>query len=67
MWIHNPIGEKKELLFVNDSDKYFYKLTSNCKNAQSQEIRGLITLSRYGIYRFTHYGQRDGKLTIYVR
>ena len=67
MWIHKPIGAKKKLLFLNDSDKFFHKLTPNCIEAQDENIKGLITISRYGIYRFKHYGQRDGKLTIYVR
>ena len=67
MWIHKPIGEKKKLLFVNDSNRFFHKLTPNCIEAQDEEIKGLVTISRYGIYRFTHFGQRDGKLTIYVR
>lgn len=67
MWIHKPIGEKKKLLFLNDSDKFFHKLTPNCIEAQDENIKGLITISRYGVYRFRHYGQRDGKLTIYVR
>lgn len=67
MWIHKNLFKKKQILFVNDTNKYFYRLTANCTKAQNQDIRGLITLSRYGIYRFKHYGKRDGKLTIYVR
>lgn len=67
MWIHKPIGQKKKLLFVNDSDKYFHKLAPKQLNSQNENVKGLITISRYGIYNFKHFGERDGKLTIYVR
>ena len=67
MWIHKPIGQKKKILFINDSDKYFHKLAPKCIKAQDEKIKGLVTISRYGIYNFTHFGERDGKLTIYVR
>jgi hypothetical protein len=68
MWIHKPLFKNKQILFVNDSSSNsFYKLTANCKKAQDENIKSLITISRYGIYRFKHYGQRNGKLIIYVR
>lgn len=67
MWVHKPIGQKKKILFINDSDKFFHKLTPKCIKAQDEKIKGLVTISRYGIYNFTHFGERDGKLTIYVR
>ena len=66
-WIHKPFFKKKEILFVNDSEKYYHKLTAKNYKIQNQDIRGLITVSRYGIYNFIHFGERDGKITIYVR
>ena len=67
LWIHKPFLKKKPFLFVNDSDKFFHRLSAKQSKIQDKEIRGLVTISRYGIYRFKHFGQRDGKLTIYVR
>lgn len=67
LWIHKPLLQKKEILFVNDSNKYFHKLTAKCKDVQNKDIRGLVTISRYGIYRFKHFGERDGSLTLYIR
>ena len=67
IWIHKPFLQEKNILFINDSNKYYHKLTPKCTKAQHPEIKALVTISRYGIYRFKHYGQRDGKLTIYVR
>ena len=35
--------------------------------AVATEIRGLITINKYGIIRFKHFGERDGKLIFYIR
>ena len=67
MWIHKPFLKDKKILFINDSDKYYHKLSPKDKKAQTSDIKGLITLYRYGIYNFVHFGKRDGKLIIYVR
>ena len=67
MWISKGFFKKKNILFVNDSNKYYYKLTPKAKKAQDKDIKAMVTLSRFGIYNFKHYGERDGKLTVYVR
>ena len=67
MWIHKPIFKKKTFILVNDTDRFFHRITCKSKNTQDPEIKGLFTISRYGIIRFTHFGERDGKLTFYIR
>lgn len=67
MWISKKLFSKKRVLFVNDSENCYYKLTAKAKKAQDKEVKGLITLYRYGIFNFSHFGERDGKIIIYVR
>ena len=67
IWVKKGFFEKKYILIINDTDKYYYNLTAKSKCAQNKDIRGLIKLSRFGVYNFTHYGERDGKLKIYVK
>ena len=67
MWLHKPLFKKRNLILVNDNDKSFYKLSTKSKNVQDPEIRGLITINKYGIIRFKHFGERDGKLIFYIR
>lgn len=67
MWIHKPLFKNKKILLVNDTDRYFHKISCKSKNIQDSKIKGLITISRYGIFKFKHYGQRDGKLIFYIR
>ena len=67
MWIHKPFMKKRTFILVNDTDRYFHRLSCASKNVQDSEIKGLITISRYGIYRFTHFGERNGKITFYIR
>ena len=67
MWLHKPLFKKKTILLVNDTDRYFHKITCKSKNIQDSEIKGLITIPRYGIIRFTHFGKHKGKLTFYIR
>ena len=67
IWINKPLFQQKKLIFVNDSDEFYYNLTAKNKKIQDEDFRPLITLSRLGIYNFNHYGKRDGKLILYVR
>ena len=67
MWLHKPFSKKRVLLLVNDTDKFFHRITCKSKNIQDSEIKGLITISRYGIVRFSHFGERNGKLIFYIR
>lgn len=67
IWIHKPFGKQKKLLLVNDTEKCFHGLTTKTKRVQNEEIKGLITISKYGIIRFKHFGERDGKLIFYIR
>lgn len=67
MWLHKPFLKTLKLILVNDTNKYFHRFSCKSKNAQDENIKGLITISRYGIYNFTHFGERNGKLTFYIR
>ena len=67
VWINKPFAQKRSLLLVNDTDECFHRLETRSKLVQDKEIKGLITIKRYGIYRFKHFGKRDGKIIFYVR
>lgn len=67
IWLHKPFRKKRTLLLINDTDKFFHGITCKSKNIQDAEIKGLITISRYGIIRFTHFGEYKGSLTFYIR
>lgn len=66
-WLHKPLLKKKTILLFNDTDRFFHKITCKSKNAQDSDIKGLITFSRYGIYRFKHFGKHKGELVFYIR
>ena len=67
MWLHKPLLKKRKLLLVNDTDNFYHQFSCKYKNVQDPEIKGLITINRYGIFRFKHFGKRNGELTFYVR
>lgn len=67
MWVHKPLFKKKSLFFINDTDKYYYNLTAKVKSLQPTELRSFVVLSHYGFYTFTHFGERNGKIRLYVR
>ena len=67
MWLHKPLFKKRTLLLVNDTDNFYHQFSCKCKKVQDPEIKGLITINRYGIFRFKHFGKRNGELTFYIR
>lgn len=67
MWIHKPFLKEKKFILVNDTDRFFHRINCKSKDVQDIEIKGLFTVSKYGIIRFTHFGERNGKITFYVR
>ena len=67
IWIHKPFMKNRILLLVNDTDKFFHGINCKSNNVQDLEIKGLITVFRYGIIRFSHFGEYKGSLTFYVR
>lgn len=67
MWLHKPFLKQRTLILVNDTDRCFHKLNTNSKNVQDSEILGLITINKYGRIKFSHFGERDGKLVFYIR
>ena len=67
IWLHKKLGKSRTLLLYNDTDRYFHRITCKSKNAQDNEIKGLVTFSRYGIYRFEHFGEYKGQITFYIR
>lgn len=67
IWLHKPFKKQRTLILVNDTNKFFHGITCKSKNVQDSEIKGLIKISRYGIIRFTHFGEYKGNLTFYIR
>lgn len=67
IWLHKPFKKQRTLILVNDTNKFFHGITCKSKNVQDPEIKGLIKISRYGIIRFTHFGEYKGSLTFYIR
>lgn len=67
IWLHKPFLKTKTLILVNDTEKFFHKFSTKSKNIQDPEIRGLITISKYGRIKFTHFGERNGKIIFYIR
>ena len=63
---HKPYFKKQNILLYNDTDKCFYKLTCKPKRAQDEEVRGYIKLNHIGWFSFKHYGERNGKLKLFV-
>ena len=66
-WLHKPFRKNKTILLLNDTNKFFHQINCKSKNAQNENIKGLITFSRYGIFTFKHFGERNGKLIFYIR
>ena len=67
IWLHKPFGKNKKFIFINDTDRFFHKLSAKDKKVQTDNLRCFVNIYRYGIFNFIHYGKRNGKLTIYVR
>lgn len=67
VWLHKPLLKKRTILLYNDTDKFFHGISTKSKNTQNTDIRSIITFSRYGIFRFKHYGEHNGKLIFYIR
>ena len=63
---HKPCFKKQKILLYNDTEKCFYKLTCKPKRAQDDEVRGYIKLNHPWLYRFKHYGDRNGKFKVFV-
>ncbi|MCQ2754640.1 MAG: hypothetical protein MJ231_06300 [bacterium] len=66
MYRHKPCFKKQKVLLFNDTEKCFYKLTCKPKRAQDDEVRGYIKLNHPWLYRFKHYGERNGKFKMLV-
>lgn len=66
-WTKKSLFNKKKILLVNDTKKFFYNPTCISPKAQTSQVRGLITLYRYGKYTFNHFGEHKGKFLIYVK
>lgn len=66
-WLYKPFFKKKKVLLYNDTDKFFHKITCKTKGVQDENIKALVTFSRFGAYRFEHFGEYKGKLIFYIR
>ena len=66
-FLRKKLFAKKNILLLNDTKKFFYNPICLNTKAQNSEIKGLITIHRYGKYHFKHFGARNGKFTIYTK
>lgn len=57
---------KKTILLLNDTKEYFHKYSFKPSNVKETDVTGLVTLKRIGIVTFSHYGEDNNKLIIYV-
>lgn len=67
MWVSKIPFKKKVIFFINDTDRYFYKLTAKMKKLQPTDLRSYVVIPHYGFYTFTHFGKHKGKIRIYTR
>ncbi len=65
--IKKPPFKDKNVLLLNDTNKYFYKYSLNPNYIQDENIKGLLHLTNYGEYVFSHYEDESEKLKITVR
>ena len=65
--IKKPPFKDKNVLLLNDTNKYFYKYSLNPNYIQDENIKGLLHLTNYGEYVFSHYEDENEKLKIIVR
>ncbi len=60
--------KEKTVLLLNDTDLTFYKYSYRPNNdIKNPYITGLITLKKRGKITFSHYGDKEDMLTIYVK
>ena len=60
--------KEKTVLLLNDTDLTFYKYSYRPDNSiKNPYITGLITLKKRGKITFSHYGDKEDMLTIYVK
>ncbi len=64
--INKPWFKKKTVLLLNDTENTYYKFSYRPKNIKNPYITGLITLKHPGIITFSHYGDKEGKLKMFV-
>lgn len=57
----------KEILLLNDTDKYFHKYTYKPAKVQPTDIKGLIKVKHIGTVKFSLFGDKTTMLTIKVR
>ncbi len=58
---------RKTILLFNDTDKYFHKYSFKPACVKETDITGLISLKHIGKVTFSHYGDNNDKLIIYVQ
>ncbi len=64
--VDKKLFKTKEVLLVNDTDKYFHKYSFN-KKVQPTDVKGLLKISKLGNLVYSLNGMEDGKITIKVR
>ncbi len=64
--LNKPFFKKKTVLLLNDTENNYYKFSYKPQNIKNPYITGLITIKHPGIITFSHYGDKEGKLKIFV-
>ena len=57
--VKKELFKKQEILLVNDTDKYFHKYTISPAKVQKTDIKGLLTISKYGETKFASPDNSD--------
>ncbi len=65
--VHKPFLHKKTILLVNDTDKYFHKYAPIPAKVNKTDVKGLMTLYKYGNVKFKHFDDNSVQLLIKVR
>ncbi len=65
--VNKKLFKNKEILLVNDTDKYFHKYSFNPSKIQKTDVKGLLKIEKFGKIEFSLFGENENKLTIYVR
>lgn len=60
--LYKPFFKPKTFLFVNDTDKEFYKYQFEHYKKQTELIHGIFEPKRAGTYIYSHFGGRDKEI-----
>ncbi len=65
--VDKKLFKKKLVLLVNDTENYYHKYSFKPSYVQTTDIKGLMSIKKYGNIEFSLNGMEEGKLIIKVR